>query len=198
MSTMTKLRIGGVVLGLIFSACGAEPISTPADGDAPKPTPGIATTATAETDTTASTNGHAATTSTGPNLISGGPVFSEAPPAVATREPLFYCGAEALDERVDDANPYPHIELRNDAGACYRERAAAGQPSEMITIGYTLEGDPFLTIRRLLPDGSEVFFWDATQDNYGPGAWVMTECERYSGAGPSDELCDFDIEITDG
>lgn len=195
----TNVPIAGVLLGLVLTACGAEPPSTTTgDGNASGTTTAIPATTAAKRDTTTSTVDVSTTITTDPDPVFGGPAFPEAPPAVSAREALFYCGAEAMDERVDAANPYPHIELRRDAGACYHERAAAGLPSEMITVGYTIEGDPFLTIRRLQPEGREVYFWDATQDSYGPGAWVLTECDHYSGTGPTEEFCRFDIEITDG
>jgi hypothetical protein len=34
-----------------------------------------------------------------------------------------------------------------------------------------------------MPDGREILFADATEDNFGAMAWVMVECDRYSETG---------------
>ena len=90
-------------------------------------------------------------------LSVGGPVPAGAPDAVADRVPLPYCGA-TLRSPSSGVNPFPAIELVDDADDCYRSRAEAGQPAEMIEIGWTSEGDPILTVRRVLPDGREETF----------------------------------------
>ncbi len=120
-------------------------------------------------------------------LPMGGPALPGAPEEVASRQPLPYCGAEIVGH--SDTNPYEGIEIVEQAGECYKSRASAGLPAELITVGLTVEGDPVMTIQRLLPDGREVYFWDATQDNFGPMAWVMTECVRYVASGPTEEHC---------
>jgi hypothetical protein len=106
---------------------------------------------------------------------------------------LPYCGAE--DIGFTEGNLYPFIDIVAGAGECYRSRATAGQPTELITVGYTIEGDPFLNIHRLMPDGREIIFWDATEDRYGPMAWVMIECDSHSETGDGDVGCSDNVEL---
>jgi hypothetical protein len=108
---------------------------------------------------------------------------------------LPYCGAEVIGFSED--NPFDFVDIVAGAGGCYRSRAAAGQPTELLTVGYTIEGDPFLNIHRLMPDGREILFWDATQDRFGPMAWVMVECESYAEPGDNDVDCGDTIELAD-
>jgi hypothetical protein len=126
-------------------------------------------------------------------LPMGGPEIPGAPEPVASREPLPYCGAEVIG--FTDRNPYEFIELVPGASECYRNRATAGQPTELITVGYTIEGDPVLTIHRLMPDGREIFFADATQDKFGAMAWVMIECDQYQEPGSGDDRCADRVEL---
>jgi hypothetical protein len=126
----------------------------------------------------------------------GGPEIPGAPVLVTSRVPLPYCGAEISG--FSEGNPYDFIDLVAGASECYRGRADAGEPAELITVGYTIEGDPSLTVHRLMPDGREIIFWDATQDKFGPMAWVMIECESYSGSANDDVECSDTAELTDG
>jgi len=97
----------------------------------------------------------------------GGRESPGAPGLEASRETLPYCGAEAIG--FSDGNPYEFIDLVPGATDCYRSRADANRPTELVTVGYTIEGDPFLNVDRLMPDGREILFGDATQDKFGPG-----------------------------
>jgi|GEM_PF-6599978 len=128
-------------------------------------------------------------------LPMGGPDIPGGPELVASRVPLPYCGAEVSG--FSAGNPYEFIDIVAGAGECYRSRAAAGRPTELISVGYTIEGDPYLFIHRLMPDGREILFWDATQDKYGPMAWVMTECDHYSETGQNDDLCTDTVKLVD-
>ena len=105
-------------------------------------------------------------------------MLAGAPEVVADRSPLPYCGATLLSPNTG-VNPFPAIELVDDAVDCYRARAEAGQPAEMVEIGWTTEGDPILHIRRLLPDGREETFSDMTRDAFGIRAWFRLVCPRY-------------------
>lgn len=96
-------------------------------------------------------------------LPSGGSVPPRAPDLVATRSPLPYCGA-ALRFPNAGVNTTFGIDVSEGAVECYRRRAEAGLPVEMIEIGSTEEGDPVLAIRRLLLDGQEETFSDLTRD----------------------------------
>ena len=118
----------------------------------------------------------------------GGPVLEGAPSVVANREPLFYCGAEVV-EGITFSNPYDDIELVDGAGDCFHERATAGQPAELILVMLTVEGDPIMLIRRFMPDGTEIYFWDATQDSYGTMEWTMFECDGYTGRDQTEGYC---------
>lgn len=128
------------------------------------------------------------------SLPLSGPAIRGAPDLVANREPLPYCGAE-IGGDFPDRNPYEYIDIVAGAGECYRSRAAAGLPTEVITVAFTIEGDPNMTIRRLMADGREIIFWDATQDKFGPLAWVMIECDHYSETGSGNVKCTDGIEL---
>ena len=123
----------------------------------------------------------------------GGPEIPNAPELVSSREALPYCGAEIIG--FSDRNPYEFIDVVPGAYDCYRGRAVSGHATEVITVGYTIEGDPFLNIHRLMPNGREILFWDATQDKRGPMAWVMIECDRYSETGQNQ--CTDSVELDD-
>ena len=117
-----------------------------------------------------------------PDLPLGGPVPPGAPEVVAERALLPYCGAAFVHPSI--ANPFEGIDMVDDARDCYRRRAEAGLPVEMIEILSTIEGDPVLIIRRLLPDGREEQFWDLTRDALGAKAWFRYVCAGYQ------EICE--------
>ena len=108
----------------------------------------------------------------------GGPVPPGAPDIVADRVPLPYCGATLLFP-TDGVNPFVEIEVSGDAADCYRNRADRGLPAELIEIGSTVEGDPTLVVRRILPDGREEVFSDLTRDTLGTQAWFRRLCPGY-------------------
>lgn len=60
---------------------------------------------------------------------------------VVSRLPLPYCGAEVTGEFSDD-NPYEYIEVVAGAHEGYRERAKAGQPAVIISVGFTSKAIP--------------------------------------------------------
>lgn len=128
-----------------------------------------------------------------PGTQSGGPSVEGAPAVVANREPLFYCGAEVIEGLGPSSNPYEDIEVVDGASSCYHERATAGQPSEMILLMVTIEGDPIMQIRRFMPDGREILFWDTTQDDLGAMAWLMIECDSYTGPDQTDGICGNEV-----
>lgn len=148
--------------------------------------------AAAPTSTTTSTTIPAVSNET--ELPLGGPVPAGAPDAVADRVPLPYCGA-SLRFPNTGVNPFPAIELVDDADACYQSRAEAGQPVEMIQIGWTGEGDPILAVRRVLPDGQEETFLDMTRDTFGTRAWFYLECSSYQPPGSQVENCKPAIQL---
>ena len=76
------------------------------------------------------------------------------------------------------------------SGDCYRLRAEVGLPVEMIEIYTTLEGDPILMIRRLLPDGQEETFSDMTRDSFGTQAWFHLICDVHQPRGSQMEDCE--------
>ena len=164
---VARWSIAGLALGLLISACTSTTAPT--------------------TPTTTTVSGPSSTLPRDPAQISadaekglpqGGPVLAGAPEVVADRSPLPYCGATLLSPNTG-VNPFPAIELVDDAVDCYRARAEAGQPAEMVEIGWTTEGDPILHIRRLLPDGREETFSDMTRDAFGIRAWFRLVCPRY-------------------
>jgi hypothetical protein len=125
----------------------------------------------------------------------GGPSLEGAPLVVADREPLFYCGAEVIEGLGPTSNPYEDIEVVDGASDCYHERASAGQPSELILLMVTIEGDPIMHLRRFMPDGREVLFWDTTKDAFGAMAWLMIECDSYTGPDQTDGTCGGEVVL---
>jgi hypothetical protein len=124
----------------------------------------------------------------------GGPALKGAPAVVANREPLFYCGAEVV-EGLTSSNPYDDIELVDGASDCYHERATAGQPAELILVMLTIEGDPIMQIRRFMTDGTEIHFWDFTQDSFGSMEWTMFECDGYTGRDQTEGDCGTGVSL---
>lgn len=61
----------------------------------------------------------------------------------------------------------------------------------------TIEGDPILLIKRLMPDGREILFWDTTQDSFGAMAWLMIECDSYSGPDQNEGACANEVVLDD-
>ncbi|MDX1469527.1 MAG: hypothetical protein R3258_09305 [Acidimicrobiia bacterium] len=181
---LLRLLAGVVLASWLVVACtdSVDPATTTASRPAP-------TSITASPTTT-----HVEPATTIPVFAFGGPALPDAPAIVADREPLPYCGAEFNDFRT---NPYETVEIVDGAAECYRLHAVAGLPAELIEIGITIEGGPLMWIRRLMSDGREIMFFDATRDRFGAMAWVMIECDGYAGSPPDYDRCDDRIVLED-
>jgi hypothetical protein len=103
-----------------------------------------------------------------------------APPEVADREPLPYCGAyiESLTgEQAIDALSHDEASFE-----CFLARLGAGLPAEMVRVLYTIEGDPILYVYRTSGDGALTVFADTTRDDLGAQEWSRYTCNRMDAA----------------
>ena len=101
------------------------------------------------------------------------------PHTVRAREALYYCGAAPWG-LATDIPPELGITQVDGAKACFEERLAAGQTAELIVVQPTIEGDPIISIFRVLADGSAEVFRDTTRDTFGSQAWFRYTCESYT------------------
>ena len=184
----SRLLIASLAFLAVAAACSSSEDSTTASSTPTAPT--VEATPQPTSDPTVGATTVPATDSSEPpgdtapidtDLHLGGPVPPGAPDVVVERVPLPYCGAVLV--LPSSANPFKGIEVIDDAGDCYRRRAEAGLPVEMIEIRSTIEGDPILVIRRLLPDGREEAFSDLTRDAFGTQAWFRLVCAGHQPRG---------------
>lgn len=100
------------------------------------------------------------------------------PDRVRARDTLYYCGAvlRGLGSEMPSEFGLDQVE---GAEACFQERIAAGQSAELIVVQHTIEGDPILSIFRVLPDGSAEVYDDTTRDRLGSQAWFHYTCETF-------------------
>lgn len=101
------------------------------------------------------------------------------PDTVRAREALYYCGA-ALRGLNTEIPPELGLDRLDGAEACFAERLAAGHTAELIVVTHTIEGDPLVSIFRLLADGSAEIFYDTSHDRLGPRAWFRYTCATYT------------------
>ena len=101
------------------------------------------------------------------------------PDTVRGREALFYCGAirRGLTTEIP---PELGLDRLDGAEACFEERLAAGHTAELIVVNNTIEGDPLVSIFRLLADGSAEVFYDTSHDPLGSQAWFTYTCASYT------------------
>ena len=99
------------------------------------------------------------------------PLLAGAPAEVDARTPLPACGEETahLDGRG----------LNLEGRACFWQAVLEGRPAEFISRGWTVEGDPVLTVYRTLADSTGEEFYDGTRDRWGDGAWTFARCMRF-------------------
>lgn len=92
-----------------------------------------------------------------------------APLVVRQRVPLPFCGAEHVVQGTG-----ADIAARQCLWSAYQ----AGQPAEFVSTTTTIEGDPVLTIYRVLPTGQIEVFVDSTHDQYSLRSWLRLTCPR--------------------
>jgi hypothetical protein len=157
------------VAALLLAACrSAEPSTSSTSSTSPSSTVAASTTTTS-------------TAPLGTEPDRAGPAVDRpdlvgAPPEVADREPLPYCGAyiESLTgEQAIDA--LTHDE---DSFECFLARLGAGVPAEMVRVLYTVEGDAILSVYRITGDGTLVVFADTIRDDLGAQEWSRYACNR--------------------
>jgi hypothetical protein len=67
---------------------------------------------------------------------------------------------------------------------CLRAAWESGQPAEFASTFWTIEGDPFTVVYRVLSRGQLEVFDDASQDHWGSGEWSFRICTQLRGTGP--------------
>jgi len=107
----------------------------------------------------------------------GGPDFANAPALFLERTALPYCGADGEEPRV--VQFFDEFELDEGAAECFAGRVGEGLPTEIVSVGFTIEGDPIISILRFLGEGSVEWFMDTTRDELGNQEWLLFECRGY-------------------
>ena len=124
------------------------------------------------------------------------PSLPEEPDTVRAREALYYCGA-ALRGLASEIPPELGLTEVDGAEACFEERLAAGRTAELIVVQNTIEGDPILSIFRVLDDGSAEVFDDTTRDRLGSQAWFRYTCASYTLDPVGPQTCSEPERITE-
>ncbi len=173
-----SLRLVVLFVGMSLAAAACSPTgggatsTTQAPVSASSPTGTPSTSVPLEQPTTTSLVPGSTTVEAG--LPIGGPDLDGAPPEVATRVPLPYCG---VDIEVRGRNQtFEGLDHDEESRECFAARIDAGDPAEMIQARLTTEGDWIIFILRLLPDGRVQVYTDATRDGFGARAWFLAEC----------------------
>lgn len=113
-------------------------------------------------------------TTLSPGIPIGGPELEGAPPQVADRLPLPYCGADI--EARGAGGTFAGIEHDPGSHECFASRVEAGLPAELIQARLTVEGDWIVIILRHLADRSVLVYLDATRDSFSTRAWFLFDC----------------------
>lgn len=105
----------------------------------------------------------------------GGPELLGAPDGVANRDPFPYCGAVFV---VPQQHFQPTI---GDDGSvdCFVDRAERNEPTELVMVSHTREGDPLLRVYRVDASGRFQVFTDAVRDSFGAWAWTVETCPSF-------------------
>lgn len=109
----------------------------------------------------------------GPDAVPYQP--ATAPMVFRDRPVLTSCGSFLLRNTAQGLTREPAS-----ARQCLVDAAAAGTGAELAVATPTVEGDPVVTYRRVLPGGGSETFVDATADRYGSGRWTFTSCATAS------------------
>jgi hypothetical protein len=59
---------------------------------------------------------------------------------------------------------------------CFWNAHLGHTEAEFASVQTTIEGAPIATIYRLSADGQVEVLTDFTQDNFGPGTWLVSKC----------------------
>ncbi len=97
---------------------------------------------------------------------------ADAPPEVAARRPLPFCGLERAPA------PQPGIFVDRSVRLCFWNAHLAGTEAEFASVQTTMEGAPIATIYRLAADGTVEVLTDFTQDPFGGGTWLVSTCSE--------------------
>ena len=167
--------IGLALIVILVAACGPSAAS-PAGSAGASPAPAGASGASGA-------SGEAPSASTDPELVVWLPEWAagDVPAEVAGRRPLPFCGVERAPA------PRPGIFVDRAIRLCFWNAHLSHSEAEFVSIQSTMEGAAIATIYRLAADGTVQTLTDFTQDPFGAGGWILSNCAKVV-EGEGDEL----------